>query len=736
MLKENARTHACFKWVIVIGMMLFMRGGAAAQAPVDPQFDPSDVYFQAYLAVRAAEQLEKDEDFVDALKKYEQAAQLFGSVGKFYPEWKSGMVQNRRELTTKAIGVVRAKAGEQMQKDRGVIAELEGGAKVSGEAIDLSRDAQPLAKGILEVDPLKERRLNKAEAELKRLRKMVLEADKTPDSKSNEAMRDASRVDDLRKQNESLSRKLTAAKNNVKSLRALMAAAPMQDEIKSLSDQIEEIEQERKIMGMALKTSRGDHTEALSKIEILTADMEMMKQQAAKLRQNEANLQRDLKMERKVANEVVAGQRRQMQQLEKALEGKSEQLKVANEQIAGLKQQLDESRAAFSELREECDSLLQEREQMSALLTLNEAGRIEQLIEQNMGLAKSLREANEKVKRLNIDSNSVKDDVVEALRDLAIAKSQINRLHQEKREQDKRMEELIQKLRNEELALANGEVESDPVEVEMLREVIRRQLRIQERRRQAKELLVAAARDLGKDDARLNEAIELFDGSEIELTPEEQKLVADRQVDGEFVSPFARDRATVGRATAELNRELDSYDRAATKAFLAGRLLPTRELFEMMIEQHPGHVPALCKLGVVQLKLNEPMNAAKSFQKAIEIDGNNFYANRMLGYSYLKMSDLPSAELYLKRALDLAPDDAKSYLLLGTIFYRLGEIGDAESQFKGAISADPLPSEPYFNLALLCLNTGRVDDAKKYYSEALDRGAIPDQQLVIKLFEN
>lgn len=772
MFDGNARTLACFKWVGLFCMMLFMRSGVFAQAPVDPQFDPSDVYFQAYLAVRAAEQLEKDEDFIGALKKYEQASELFESVGKFYPDWKTGMVQNRRDLTGKAIVGVREKAGQQIQRDQGVIAELEGGVKIGAEEVDLPESIQPMAKGILEVDPLQARRLKEAEAELARLRQMVSDAEArnadavskaeqanklreeaakrealarsqaTDRSKSgeaattNEAMRNASRVGDLRKQNEALAMKLKAAESNVRSLRSQMAAAPMQSEMKSLNSQIERLEQEREAMGMALRTSRGDHTKALSKIEILTADMEIMQQQVKDLRQKEANLLRDLETERGVANEVVVGQRRQMKMLEEDLEKKSEELKAANEQIAGLKQELDESRAAFSELREERDGLLQERDQMAALLKLNESGRIEQLIEQNMGLAKSLREATEKVQRLNIDNNAAKDQVVDALRDLAIAKSQINRLHQEKRAQDKRIDELTEKLKNEERALATGEIEADPAEVEILREVIRRQLRVQERRRQAKELLVEAARDLGKEDKRLNEAIELFDGVEMELTPEEQKLVADQQVDGEFVSPFARDRATVGRATAELNRELESYDRAATKAYMSGRFLSTRELFEIMVEQHPGHVPALCKLGVVQLKLDEPMAAANSFQKAIELDGGNSYANRMLGYSYLKVGDFPSAEQYLKKALDLAPDDAKSYLLLGIIASRMGQLEEAESQFKGAIAADPLPSEPYFNLALLCAKDGRKDDAKEYYQNALERGAIPDKGLETKLFEN
>ena len=696
-----------------------------AQVPSTPEFDPSDVYFQAYLEVRAAEQLERDGDVVGALEKYGQAEKLFKAVGKFYPEWKSGMVGNRTDLTVKALESAREKAGEQIKKNKGVIAELEGGALAGGDPIEPSADPMPLTKGILEVDPLQARRLNEAEAEVARLKGIIFNAD----GRSNKAMRDAAKVGDLEKKSEALAAKLRAAETDVQSLRARMAAAPVEGELNSLNDKIEKLEEEREVMGMALKSSRGDKAEALAKVEILNADMEIMKEQAKELRQKEANLERDLKKERNVANEVVGGQRKQMDDLEKALEAKSKELRSAQEQIAGLQNQLDESHAAFVELREERDGLLVERDSMANLLKLNESGRIDLLIEQNMGLAKSLREATEKIDRLNLDSNSAKDQIVDALRDLAIAKSQINRLHHEKKEQDKRLTGLTEKLKNEENALATGEVQADPAEVEMLREVIRRQLRVQERRRQAKDLLIEAARQLGNDDEKLEEAVALFDGTELELTPEEQKLVADQQVDGEFISPFARDRATVGRAVNELNRELESYDRAATKAYLAGRLLPTRELFEMMVEENPGHVPALCKLGMVQLKLNEPMDAVESFRKAIELDGNNPYANQMLGYSYYILDDIPSAEQYVKRAVELAPDNAKNYVLLGQIAYRLGEFGDAMSNFKSAISVDPVPSEPYFNLAVLSVKDGKLQEAQNFYNQALERGALPDASL-------
>ena len=729
------------------------------------------------------------------MEKLNRAQQLFGTIRKYYPEWKPEMIGTRSEKTGEAISRVSQKAQDQLDRNRNAVAELEGGSKQavkSPEAVG----RKPVEAPAIKVDPANAREISEAEAEVKRLRELSKRKEQESSRNSqqvdemrrqNEALkaelndaeetlqtlrgrlaeevaksskpqspiikddpattqrlaaaeaevrrlrelasqtpeqasREKSRADDMRRQNDALKAELRNAEANLQSMRAKLAAAPVESEVKSLNQRIESLEQERQAMSMALTQSRGSHTEALGRIATLEADMKA-------LQQKRSDLDRDLKAEREVANSVVSGQRKQLDLLEKELEQKNSELTKANERIAGLSKELEESRQAFSQLRSEHDTLTQERDQMSALLKLNESGRIQDLIEQNMSLAKNLREANEKVESLSRENNADKDAYTDALRDLAIAKTQINNLQQEKREQDRRVAELEVRLKSEEAALAEGESNADPAETELLRDIIKRQLRTQERRRQARELLVDAARELGTGDERISKAIEIFDTGEIALSPEEQKLIADRQVDGEFVSPFARDRATVSQATSELNRDISVFERTAEKSFVAGRLLPTRELYEMIIEQHPGHTPSLCKLGVVHLKLDDPMAAIDAFRRAVELEENNAYAHRMLGFSFMRMGDIPAADKAIAKAVELAPNDAKSQLLLATLRYRLGRLGEAESHFKAAINADPMPSEPYYNLALLCSRDRRFEDAKNYYQQALERGAQPDPKL-------
>ena len=707
---------------MVLPTWLWMADAAYSQAAPSPlapaNFDPADVYFQGYMAKRDAQKLEEAGDFMGASEKLKVATKLIEGVRNYYPAWKpdmvkSGIAQNYENLTR-----LFPKTEEQRKKNKSVVAELEGGEKLSGIPAIPDQGLAPLTPGILEVNPLNSRRLAAAEAEVRRLQLLT---NQPRPSDSNQS-RNESRIDDLNRQNDLAQSQLKAAETNLQTLRSQLATSPVESEMNSLNQRIAGLEQEKDAMAMALAHSRSSHTDALSHSAVLEADLKVMQQKYA-------DLDRNLKAERSVANSVVAGQRTQLQSLEKELAQTKTDLGKANERISGLIKELDESNDAFASLRSERDSLLQEREQMSALLKLNEDGRIQDLIQQNMGLAKGLREASEKVDRLNLDNNSTKDDVTDALRDLAIAKSQINKLHQEKRDQDGRLEELENRLKTEERELASGQASTDPEEANVLREIIRKQLRVQERRRQAKEQLVEAAKKMGTADEELAKAVELFDGDEMQLTPEEQRLIANKQVDGEFVSPFARSREAVGKSTDQLKRDISVLERTAEKSYAAGRLLPTRELFEMIIEQNPGHIPTLCKLGVVDLKLKDPNAAVDKFRRAVELDAGNPYAHRMLGLSFMKLGDLPAAEQNVKQAVALAPDNATSQLLLARITEALGNIREAESYYKAAISADPVSNYPYYYLAYLAARSKRFDQARDYYHQALERGAVPDSVL-------
>jgi len=554
------------------------------------------------------------------------------------------------------------------------------------------------------------------EAEVARLSKALAQP-------SNSATRDQARVRDMERQRDDANVRLQQAQADLQQLRNKLATAPVQSDLDRLNARLNSLEQEKQAMGMALSQSREQQLESQAKIQTLQADFAAARQQAA-------DLQRNLEIERAQSNEVTTAQMQKLQELEKTLKQKDQQIAQSHQQIAALQTQLQESREAFQELRTERDDLLRQRDHMSALLKLNETGRIQQLIEQNMSLAKELREAKERVDRLHKNQEQTNDQLSEALRDLAIAKTKIMSLQKEKQAQQERLEELELQLKNNEKSLAQGEAAANKEEADTLREIIKRQLKVQERRKHAAHLLLQAAKkQMTAGDSDYDEALALLTDQEITLSEEEQKLLDARQVDGEIYSPYAGSKARVDAATTEMHQQIDNYTKAAVRAFGSQRLQASREVLEMILDLHPGHIATMTKLGIVQLRLNDPAAAAQILQVAVENDESRSLSHRLLGLAQYKMGQLADAEKSLVRALEIDPQDHASLTIYGNTLVRLKRPAEAEQAYQQAIKLNPQSTEALHNLALICQKAGRPKDAKRYYEQALQFGAQPNPEL-------
>lgn len=267
----------------------------------------------------------------------------------------------------------------------------------------------------------------------------------------------------------------------------------------------------------------------------------------------------------------------------------------------------------------------------------------------------------------------------------------------------------------------------------MLRSIIQKQLLIQERRRQTTEILIDAVGDKAEKDEKIKAALDLFKGPEMELSQQEMEIVKDRRVDDEFVSPFRRPQSEVDASIAQLEGGNRPYIDAATRAFVAGRYQSSRELFDLVLDQNPGDTGTMCKQGVVQLKLQQPAEAAAVFRNATVIDSNNPYAQRMLGYSLMQTGDYGEAQEALKRSVTLAPTHAEGRVTLGRLCFEMGQEDEAEKEFKAAIDFNDAMPDPYFNLAFLYAKQGKKKQGLEFYRNAIERGAAPDLALEQRL---
>jgi tetratricopeptide (TPR) repeat protein len=719
-----------------------------AQAPVEA-FDPSDVWFQAWMSSRDAEKLATAGKFSEALDKYEHSRQMFENVAKLYPEWKKDMVQGRLAATRESIQTLKPKAeGEQLAKQRKVD-DFEGGARPLAEAekktpgqlraaevragnMDNPAERQRIAELERQIASLKDAtrkgeqkladQLKTANSELQAARSKP-QASPAERQRITELERQIRDVEDkTRKENLQLAEQLNQTNANLEAARIQMAKAPAQSELDRLNKKVGDLEGQREAMAMALRQSRGEQTQAQARIATLEADIANARQAAAEI---EANLTK----EREVSNQVSRGLQKQLTDLNAALTKKSDELASAQRTIAGLNRELDETRAAFLEIQDERDTLLRDKEQMSALLNLNDAGRIKDLIEQNMSLAKELREADERFNVVKNDNDKNKEAYLLAVRDLGIAKARILSMRKDNQDQQLRLEDLEKSLREARSDLANNP--GNPEENEILKNVIRTQLLQQARRREARQVLLTQAKRIGADQPALKDAMQVLEDDELKLTPEEQKAIAMEHADGEFVSPVARPQRQ--EATVELHQTINNFRKAAEKAFTAGRYKASEEVLRLILEEHPMHSSTLNSLGVVMLRQNQNEEAVGVFNDAITMNQTNPFAHRMLGFALYRLERFPEAESALRKAVDLNPADAKGHVLLGNLASSMGRNSEAENHFKAAIAADPALSEPYFNLAFLAESGGHKDEGLKLYQTALENGALPDPELEARL---
>jgi tetratricopeptide (TPR) repeat protein len=673
-----------------------------AQAPVDAKFKPSDIYFQAWLTVREAEKATKEGKFLDAFNRYDKARQLFESVALSNPEFKPELVKSRTESTTSAMSAIRDKALAERNKMASRTGDLVEGGGPRPDAGDLQ---------IPKLDPAKRAKVTALQQQISQYRSELQKA---------RSARDANSV------------RLREALRQLEMERDRVARAPISGQLAEINRRITKVEGERNAMFKALQESRAQHEKALSQLA-------SAREESSEAQKRAADLEEVVNIQQSASKEVVEGLRRQMKEMKAALVEKDRSYVALEARTAQLDKQLGEAKDQIRDLRGERDALLVERDQMSALLKLNESERVQLLIKQNMDMGRKLNTARERLKTLHSDNNTTKDQLIEAKRDLAQAKGRLIDFQRENASQKSRLEAMEQRLRAAGVELqdelADGKVGPKVrEEMEMLRDIISRQLRIQEHRKSAKNAVMAEIRKIGQQQGPLVDNIQgLFD-QELQLTAEESRLIAEFKVDDEFIFDDRPKEQEVADASRSLQQSISIKDQLARRAFANGRFLAAREVFESILDQHPGHVETMLNLGVVHVKNEDLPLALSSFNDALVIRGDNLpFAHFMLGVCHYRLSNLDNSKQSLERAVDLDNNNAKAHVFLGNVAGREERDDDAEAHFRTAIEIDPTLSDPYYNLAVIYLRKGLKNEALELYQEALKRGADPNLEFEASL---
>ncbi len=218
------------------------------------------------------------------------------------------------------------------------------------------------------------------------------------------------------------------------------------------------------------------------------------------------------------------------------------------------------------------------------------------------------------------------------------------------------------------------------------------------------------------------EGTELIDASDSIETVE---IPASRARSGEI--SVRRDPAGVTPVSPTLMQAYETLQR--------GDLEKARKLYEQVLQGDSRNLDALLGMGAISLKDSRIDEATRYYQKVLELDPRNSYAQAAL-ISVVGGADLQASESRLKQLIGRDPS-AFLYFSLGNLYAEQAQWPAAQQAYFQAYQMQSDNPDYAFNLAIGLEHIGQNRLALDYYRKALDLSfrkghANFDQSLVIQ----
>ncbi|GFE68601.1 tetratricopeptide repeat protein [Chroococcus sp. FPU101] len=141
--------------------------------------------------------------------------------------------------------------------------------------------------------------------------------------------------------------------------------------------------------------------------------------------------------------------------------------------------------------------------------------------------------------------------------------------------------------------------------------------------------------------------------------------------------------------------------------------------YDKAIELQPDNYNALNLRGIALRELGRLEEAIVSFDQAIEIQSNDSVAWNNKGIVLHKLGRFDESIQSYKHALALKADDHNSWFFLGYALLDLGQFAEAAKSFDTALTLKPDNHDSWFFLGYSLSNLGRLEEAIQSFDTAL-----------------
>lgn len=521
--------------------------------------------------------------------------------------------------------------------------------------------------------------------------------------------------------------------------------------------------------------------------------LDMINQQFQALQQQNAQLQAQLKLyedgyrnslrDRQQAIQDRDSLTKQNQELlsrmealeKKAKEGdpaaKAELEKVKNEagMVASLlensNKQLTDANKAIESLQKEKDALLSNQTKLEGELAEAKKNAmnpedLKKLLADNTRLKQELEVARKQVETMKAEGGKKDEEITTLKGQLASIQTELTKLRQENTTYQGQVADLTVKLKelNQQMEKVSADKELTSAESakvnnenKMLHTIIMRQIRQQERQRQAKELVIAEMNKMENASRTLMDNLEEMTSTKVMLTIEEESLFTEPELKEIFASAAvsgtleAKSSRGSGKKALSIGKE-DSLSlpsggpeiygsspeqKLLSQAFDAiekNDFKTAEQAYQDALRANPRNTVALANLAGIKLQNKQHSEAELLLQKCLVYEPDNQPAYYRLGICYFQQNKLNEALSNFDKCVAMNNNDALAHHYLGIIASRMGNRSKAEAEFKSAVAANPDYGDAYFNLAVLYATTEpkNMALARKHYLSALEHGIKED----------
>ncbi len=158
-----------------------------------------------------------------------------------------------------------------------------------------------------------------------------------------------------------------------------------------------------------------------------------------------------------------------------------------------------------------------------------------------------------------------------------------------------------------------------------------------------------------------------------------------------------------------------------------GMLKKAHDNLSLALDIDAEDLDLLYLLGDLYLEENRNAEAIATYQKIIDLDGQDIDAWVSKAMAYVNIDDLEAAEDACRKALKIDPESAYACNALGDICVAMGKKEEAKLSYQHALEIDNSDPQPYVNLAELYYEDEVLEQAEEYCLKGLsvDAGYAP-----------